>query len=312
MMSESDFILAFSNLTGVGPKSFLRLLKVYSSAQKAWEKSSPEKYKQAGVGEANYKKFEQFKKDFDIAEYLRKLKKTKVEFIPNGDKYYPVSLTKIDSPPIGLYIKGNRKLLVEHPKIAVVGARKITSYGRQVTENLVSQLVSNNFIIVSGMALGVDGIAHKTAIEQKGSTIAVLGCGVDCPYPRENEQLYEQILDSSGLIISEYPLGMPANPGTFPARNRIVAGLSSSVLITEAAEDSGSLITAGLANKQGKTVFAVPAPINSRMSAGTAKLMKQGAVIVTSVNDILENMSVLSGMELAGFVKSVNGKFSIN
>ncbi len=394
-MVEEDYILAFSNSIGVGPKSFLKLLKLYGSAEKAWRQSSPEKFKNAGVGKVFYGKFENFKKEFNIDEYKKKLQKAKVEFIPYGDKFYPESLKSIESSPIGLYVKGNKGLLLncmypspqpsplgggsDHhslsprerarergmPVLAVVGSRKITSYGRQVTENLVIELVANNFIIVSGMALGVDGIAHKSAVEQGGSTIAVLGCGVDCPYPRENEKLYEEILDSGGLVISEYPLGMPANQGTFPARNRIVAGLSSSVLITEAAEDSGSLITAELAIKQGKTVFAVPGPITSQMSRGAIKLLKQGAKLVQTADDIFDElkvkgekgkgksviasaakqslskvelkvyeciqneekgideisretkiktselMSILSGMELSGIVKSFNGKFRV-
>lgn len=291
---ENQFVLAFSNAPGVGPKGFQRLLKIFGSAEKAWNESSPEEYKKAGIGKVNFGRFDQFRREFDINEYLSKLKKAKVAFIPFGDKYYPEILRKIDSPPIGLFARGNKKLLVYNNVIAVVGARKITSYGRQVTENLVSELCSAGFVIASGMALGVDGAAHKSAINNHGATIAVLGCGVDCPYPRENEKLYEEILDSDGLIISEYPLGMPANQGTFPARNRIIAGISSSVLITEAAEDSGSLITASNAASQGKTIFAVPGPITSRMSDGTARLLKQGAILVSSAGDILTSLKIKS------------------
>ncbi len=289
---EGNFALAFSNSSGVGPKSYQRLLKVFGSAENAWNSSSAEKFKEAGVGKVNFAKFEAFKTKFNIANYVEKLRKTKVEFIPYGDKYYPVGLTKIDSPPIGLYVKGDKELLLETQDIGVVGARKITSYGAQVTENLVSELCRAGFVIVSGMAAGVDAAAHKAAIESDGKTIAVLGCGVDCPYPKENERLYEEILDSNNLVISEYPLGMSANPGTFPARNRIVSALSLAVLITEAAEDSGSLITADHALTQGKTVFAVPGPITSQMSRGSLKLLKQGAVLVSSAEDILEKLKV--------------------
>ncbi|HVZ12168.1 MAG TPA: DNA-processing protein DprA [Patescibacteria group bacterium] len=314
-MIERDFILAFSNSVGVGPKGFQKLLKKFGTARDAWENDTLAKYKEVGIGKSNFAKFAEFKKSFDIQNYLGMLNKARVTFIPYGDKYYPESLRKLDSPPIGLYVKGNKELLLScHSElvsesrqnlsswldqdqanssvIAVVGARKITSYGRQVTETLVSQLVSYGFIIVSGMALGVDGVAHQATLDANGSTIAVLGCGVDCPYPRENEKLYENILDKNGLIISEYPLGMPATVGSFPARNRIVSGLSSSVLITEAAEGSGSLITAEFAIKQGKTVFAVPGPITSQMSQGSLKLLKQGAILVSSVDDILSELRI--------------------
>ena len=288
---EGEFSLGFSLAPGVGPKGFQNLLKLFGSAREAWKCSSSD-FKKAGVGKVNFAKFDGFRREFDIREYLRKLKRARVEFIPFGDKYYPERLKKIESPPIGLFTKGNQKLLIGSRIIAVVGTRKITSYGLQVTSTLVGELCSSGFVIVSGMALGVDGIPHKSAIDSRGSTIAVLGCGADCPYPRENEKLYEDILDSNGLIVSEYPLGMPANQGTFPARNRIIAGISMAVLITEAAEDSGSLITAQHAVEQGKKVFAVPGPITSQMSKGTLKLLKQGAVLVSSVDDILTELNI--------------------
>ena len=161
-----------------------------------------------------------------------------------------------------------------------------------MTADIVTDLAKNNMVIVSGMAMGVDAAAHTAAINTKGLTIAVLGCGVDCPYPRENESLYEKIIDSNGLIISEYPLGMPANQGTFPARNRIIAGLSLGVLITEAAVDSGSLITAEYAKKQEKPIFAVPGPITSQVSKGSYKLIKEGAIMVSSGKDIISELGI--------------------
>lgn len=291
---SDEYSLMFSLSNGVGPKGFQGLLREYGSAKNAWEKVSEEKYRTAGIGKVNFEKFENFKKSFNLTVYNSMLEKARVEFIPYGDKYYPVRLSVINSPPIGLFAKGNKKLLREPNIIGVVGARKITNYGHQVTENLVNALQMSNFVIASGMAMGVDAVAHNTTIEQKGKTIAVLGCGVDCAYPRENQSLYEQILDNNGLIISEYPLGMPANAGTFPARNRIIAGISGSVLITEAAEDSGSLITAEEAIKQGKTVFAVPGPIISQTSGGAIKLLKQGAVMVSSADDILAELGIPS------------------
>ena len=300
---EKDFYLSFS-LSPIGPKRFKKLLEIFGSAEKAWKRAEDD-FKKAGVGEKVFAKFDLFRKKLDCKQYLEKLKKTKVEIIAQFEKEYPKKLLELSDAPIVLFAKGNKNLLFAENIIGVVGTRKITSYGKQVTEDLVSSLSSAGFIIASGMALGVDGIAHKTAIDcqvkwqgyplpnlPKGSTIAVLGCGVDCPYPRENQNLYEEILDSGGLIISEYPLGMLANKGTFPARNRIIAGISLAVLVTEAGKDSGSLITASNAASQGRTVFAVPGPITSRMSDGTSKLLKEGAVLVSSAEDILESLNI--------------------
>ncbi len=312
-MNEKISSLAFSLAPGIGPKRYQSLLRIFGSAKIAW-KGSEKKLKAAGVGKVNFAKFDAFRKTFAISEYLEKLRKARVEFIPFGGKYYPESLKKIDNPPIGLFTKGDQKLLLGPQKIAVVGSRKITSYGKEVTENLVSELCSAGFVIVSGMALGVDGLAHKSAIDNQGSTIAVLGCGVDCPYPRENEKLYEDILDSGGLVISEYPLGMSASKGTFPARNRIIAGISMAVLITEAAEDSGSLITAEHAIKQSKKVFAVPGPITSQMSRGTLTLLKHGAVLVSSSDDIINELGVqpLKGVDMKGKVASSGLKLKLS
>lgn len=285
------YYIFFSCSLGFGPKTFLRLLEKFETAENIY-KAPKEKLISAGFKGKSLEKFLESKAEFDFKKYLEKMRMAKVEFIPYGDKYYPSGLKKIDSPPIGLFIKGNRKLLLSKNNICVVGARRITSYGRQVTETLVADLVRNNIVITSGMAMGVDGVAHETAIKNKGLTIAVLGCGVDCPYPKENEKLYEKILDSNGLIVSEYPLGMRANVGTFPARNRIIAALSDGVLITEAAEGSGSLITAEWGLKLNKKVFAVPGPITSKMSKGTLKLLRQGATLVQGWEDIIKELNI--------------------
>lgn len=302
-MNERGYFIFFSNLNGIGPKTFLNLFSHFKSAENIYN-ASEDKLISAGLKGKNLEAFTKAKKEFDIFAYLEKLKKAKVEYIPYGDKFYPESLKKIDSAPIGLYVKGNKKLLLEKNNIAIVGARRITSYGRDVTKQITKELVQNNLVITSGMALGVDGVAHTAVLEEKGFTIAVLGCGVDCPYPRENEKLYENILDNNGLIISEYPLGMSASPGTFPARNRIIAAISLAVLVTEAAEDSGSLITAEYALKFEKKLFAVPGPINSSMSRGALKLLKEGATLVSSGEDIIKELNIKP--------KTKNSKHKIN
>lgn len=288
-MEENSASLGFSLFDGIGPKSFQKLLKNFASPKNAWENLDLKTAKELGIFEKRYVEFEKFRKEFDPDFYLDKLKRAKVTFVSYEDPLYPASLKDLEAPPIGIFTKCNLDLLASRNNIGVVGARKITSYGKSVTESIVSDLVRSNMVIVSGMALGVDATAHKTALENHGLTIAVLGCGVDCATPAENQDLYEKILDSRGLIISEYPLGMPPSKGSFPMRNRIIAALSLGVLITEAAEDSGSLITAEEALKLDRKVFAIPGPITSQMSRGSLKLLKQGAVLVSSGEDILDN-----------------------
>ncbi len=289
---ESNACLLFSLSQGVGPKTFLKLIKHFGSAKKAWEDLDLETSKNLGIGEKIFEKFDASRKSIDLSSYIKKLEQAKVKVVGYTDVLYPQSLKKLDSSPIVLFCKGNLDLLQVTQTIGIVGARKITAYGRDVTEKLTSELVSNNFCIVSGLAFGVDAIAHKTALENKGNTIAVLGCGVDCVTPLENENLYEEILDKNGLIISEYRLGLPPSLGSFPARNRIIAALSLGILVTEAAEDSGSLITADEALKLENPVFAVPGSINSQMSRGTLKLLKHGAHLVTSAQDILSELKI--------------------
>lgn len=280
------YALAFS-VSNLGPKSFQRILNKFEDLNEAWG-ADKNAYEEIEIKEKTYEKFNSFRKSFDFNEYGKKLKKNQVSFIAFTDTDYPKNLKKLENPPIGLYVKGNRKLLTEEFFLAVVGTRKVTEYGRTVTEVLVKDLVQSGACIVSGLALGIDGIAHATAVKNGGVTIAVLACGVDCCLPSEHYGLYQNILKQNGLIISEYPLSQPPNKGTFLARNRIVAALSQGVLVTEAAFDSGSLVTADWGLKLGKKVFAVPGPINSQMVQGSLKLLKQGAKLVTTSSDILE------------------------
>lgn len=203
---------------------------------------------------------------------------------------YPSLLSQISDPPSVLYVKGTLPNW-KTPCIAVVGTRKITSYGHAVTRELTRQLVEGGFTIISGMMVGVDTVAHETALTANGRTIGVLGYGFGVPYfPREQAKVAKQIMDSGGCLLSEYPPWQPPTRYTFPQRNRIVAGLSLGVLVTEAAAKSGSKITARLAAEQGREVFAVPGPIDSIYSEGTKELINLGATLVTSADDIVEQL----------------------
>lgn len=211
----------------------------------------------------------------------------KIKCTKHNSDEYPKKLRDIASSPKQLYSLGNFKEDASF-KLTVVGTRKPTKYGRYVTETLVGELARMGVTIISGLALGVDGLAHQAALDNGGRTIAVLPCGLDKIYPATHRDLAKKILGSHGALVSEYEEGVPPLTHNFPARNRIVSGLSDAVLVIEAAARSGTSITAGFALEQGKTVMAIPGNINNPMSAGTNNLIRTGAFPITSVRDVLD------------------------
>jgi DNA processing protein len=293
-VEEKTYWLGFSVFPGVGPKRFALLLKKFGSAKDMWNASSTDLGNV--IGKELTKKFDNFRSSFSLHSYTKSLSKMSVSFLTLTDKAYPKLLKEIDDPPFILYIKGidhlNDIYHLSGKVVGVVGTRRITSYGTDVTRMITRELVRAGCVIVSGLALGVDAIAHETTIDLGGKTIAVLGCGVDLCYPSSNQHIYNSILASGGLVVSEYPLSMQPSKGSFPSRNRIIAGLSDAVVVTEGDMDSGALITAEEAIKNGRKVFAVPGPITSSLSKGPLKLLQQGAKIVTSGGDILKELNV--------------------
>jgi DNA processing protein len=209
-----------------------------------------------------------------------------------SDKLFPTRLLTISEPPKQLFYLGDLEKALQSPCLAVVGSRKVTPYGRAVTDKLVREAVRQGITVISGLALGVDALAHHAALAEHGTTIAVMPCGLDRIYPTSHHQLAEQILRSGGVLVSEYPAGTEPYKTNFIARNRIVAGLADAVLITEAAIKSGTLHTANFALEQGKTVMAVPGNITSELSGGTNNLIKSGAAPITEVRDILSAMGL--------------------
>jgi len=210
-----------------------------------------------------------------------------MKIIKLGDKEYPEKLLNIYNPPKKLYVLGNETILNEFG-IAIVGSRNCTRYGEQTAKLLAYNLAKNNINVISGMAKGIDSAGHIGCIMGKGKTIAVLGSGFNHIYPKENTYLFKQIINSGGIVITEYEPNTLPNKENFPRRNRIISGLSQGVVVIEATEKSGSLITAEIALDEGKDVFAVPGNINSQLSKGTNELIKDGAKLVTNVLDILE------------------------
>jgi len=219
---------------------------------------------------------------------MREWKKQEIKVLKFKD--FPVGLQRVRPPVKQLFYRGGWEEDLFKKAVAVVGSRRITKYGRMVTEMMVRGLTEAGYTIVSGFMYGVDTQAHKTCLENKGKTVAVLGCGLDCLTPAENDNLYTKVLESGGVMVSEFEPKQEAKLWTFPYRNRIVAGLSQAILVIEAGENSGSLVTARWAFQQKKKVLAVPGMITASLSKGTNWLIRNGAILVTSVNDILEEL----------------------
>ena len=212
---------------------------------------------------------------------------------------YPYQLTTISDPPKQLYYLGDLPAALAKPRLAIVGSRKVSAYGKAVTIQLAREAAAQDIVIVSGLALGVDGLAHQAALEANGITIAVLPSGLSKIYPSTHHQLAKRILESGGVLISEYAGNAPPFKGNFIARNRLISGLSDATLITEATLKSGSLHTANFALDQGRTVMAVPGNITSQLSAGTNNLIKSGAIPVTELRDILSAMNLTQAAKRA-------------
>ena len=220
-----------------------------------------------------------------------KLDQLGAKMITITSEQYPFLLSEISSPPAVLYWMGNWEAL-SHPTIAIVGTRNPTIYGIQVARDLAGELAKENICIVSGMALGIDGVVHKSALENNGKTVAVLGSGIDTLHPRTHERLAKEIIESGGIILSEFPLGTAPLKYNFPIRNRIISGLSTGCVVVEAGQKSGALITARFALEQNREVFAVPGTIYQKNSLGPNNLIKMGARVVTGVNDILDTLNI--------------------
>jgi len=307
-MEERLFWLAFSLFPGIGPGKFGKLLTYFGSAKDAWHASLTD-VRASGVGEMLATSFVRDRDAFSIRGYVQRLKEQHIIFVTLTDPQYPQRLLEIKNAPIVLFVNAKREFDFNAPDkkpIAIVGTRKVTEYGRQVTEMLTRELVEAGCTIISGLALGVDGIAHQATLAASGVTVAVLGCGVDCCYPRENQLIYNRIIESGGAIVSEYGLGVQPNKGSFPSRNRIIAGLSLGVLVTEGASQSGSLITAEDAFANNRPVFAVPGPITSSLSKGPYELIQKGAKLVTNGKEILEGLGI-SRNPTSGKLKQAKG-----
>ncbi|MBI2039817.1 DNA-protecting protein DprA [Candidatus Microgenomates bacterium] len=289
-MNNISYLLALHSIDGLGPIRLKAIIDYFKDPKLAWE-VNPRELLEIGIPKNTTELLVETRKKLEPESYAGLIQRSGIKWMTIYDEEYPKLLKQIYDPPIVLYYKG--EVLPEDEKaIAVVGTRKMTGYGKVVTEQFVKELIGAGLTIVSGLARGVDTKSHQKALEEGGRTIAVLGGGLNKIFPPENSQLAERIISSQGALISEFPPDYPSMPGNFPSRNRIISGLSLAVLVTEAAEDSGSLITARLALEQGRDVFAVPGPVTSSLSKGPIDLIKEGARAVFEPTEVLDELGI--------------------
>ena len=283
-----NYWIWFATIKGLGPVQKKKLLALYGTPEKIYNTPIDEIESSGILKKGISNEIEKSKNVSLINKYEQYIQKSNIQLINITDENYPELLKEIYDPPITLFCKGNIKLL-NQKAFSIVGCRNATSYGNLMSKEIAYKLAKENILIVSGLAKGIDASAHKGALLANGKTIAVLGCGVDIPYPFENIELYKEIIQK-GLVISEYIVGTKPEAGNFPARNRIISGLSKGLLVVEATNKSGSMITVDFALEQGRSVYAIPGNINSKNSSGTNELIKQGAKLVTSYEEILEDI----------------------
>lgn len=294
-MDKIHSYLTFSHFLGIGPMRFQSMVDRFGSPGKAYGADRDDL--REVLDEKLLNKFIEFRKSFDPVRKEQELRAKGINIIIREDDRYPPQLLEISDAPICLYVKGTIDVFDFKNEFffSIVGTRRPSAYGQQITSMFASELVESGAVIVSGLALGVDAVAHQSAINAGGRTIAFLGCGVDLPHPPSNRRLYESIIEKKGLVISEFPPGMLVQKGLFVARNRLISGLSKGTLIIEGLKDSGALITARYAAEQGKEVFAPPIPITSELSQAPNILLRQGAILAMATSDILETFNMKAG-----------------
>jgi DNA processing protein len=297
-MSDIRYSIALSMLPDIGPVGARKLLSVLGTPERIFNSEFDALLAVEGIGINRARNIKEFSSWKDVEKQIKVLEKSEIKAVSFDDTSYPEMLREIEDAPVVVYIKGDIQPQDRYA-IAVVGSRKPTHYGTSVAEKISEELASMGFTIVSGMARGIDALSHTGAIRAGGRTIAVLGSGLDVPYPPENKMLMDKIA-GSGCVMSEFPPGTLPEKENFPRRNRLISGLSLGVLVIEATSDSGSLITARYALEQGREVFAVPGSITAPTSEGTNGLIRSGAMLTRKAEDIVEELAPV----LKGFIKS--------
>jgi DNA processing protein len=286
--ADRDALVALSQVTHIGPVRLGRLRDHFGSLADAW--NAPESALRQVLDERTCRAMMTARQRLSPPEVIESISRAGIEFATVLDDSYPRILREIPGPPPVLYFRGTLPAQDE-PTVAVVGTRRATSYGREATARIVTELATAGVTIISGLAKGIDGFAHRAALEAGGRTIAVLASGVDIIYPPEHRQLSDRILEM-GALVSDYPPGTKPDAPNFPARNRIISGLSLATVVVEAPSRSGALITVGFAADQGRDVYAVPGSILSRSSEGSNRLLREGATPLTSAGELLDDLKL--------------------
>jgi DNA processing protein len=293
-LTERQAFMILNDLPNIGPITLNRLLGEFGRDPCEILAANKRRLESVhGVGPETSTTLLNWRAHFDLAREEERLVQAGATFITGRDESYPKLLKEIHDPPIGLYRKGG--YLFGQPCIAVVGSRRTTLYGQSVAKKLGAQLAQLGFCVVSGLARGIDTAAHEGALSVGGKTAAVLGCGIDIVYPPENLDLYRRITET-GAVISEFPFGRKADKQSFPMRNRVVSGICEGVVVVESDVQGGAMITARFAGEQGRLIFAVPGRIDQPSSAGCHQLIRDGATLLTSVDDILNELNYLDGL----------------
>ena len=289
MLSTYDAALILNAISHWGPIRVSRVCETFScNLAQLFELSDRQLRSVKDIGPSSIKSLRRWDQNFDLEREKQILKKSGTRFLNHEDPKYPERLKNMPDAPIGLYWRGPRD--AQAAEVAIVGSRRTTPYGRHIAEGWAASLSEKGISVVSGLARGIDAQAHRGAIKGPGSTIAVLGSALDRIYPAEHINLFREI-ENSGAVVSEMPFGRPASRTSFPMRNRIVSGMVKLILVVETDEKGGSMITAKFAAEQGKTVAAVPGRTDSPQSSGCHQLIRDGAVLVTSVDEVLEELS---------------------
>jgi len=306
-MDAKAYWIGFNKVRGIGYVRTKKLIEFFGDLGSAWE-ANETNLVEAGLGVKLVREFLDARRSINLEQELEQILSKGIQIFSLEDRGYPQKLLTIEQPPPVIYVKGN---LTESDdcSVAIVGTRNTTAYGRQVAQDLAHFLARHGITVVSGLARGIDSVAHTAAVSEGGRTIAVLGCGVDVVYPPEHRQLSERIIHQGALISDYYP-GTPPDGINFPPRNRIISGLSLATVIVEAGERSGALITAEFAASQGREVFAVPGPIYAPHCKGTNRLIRDGAMPLTDFDELLEALN-LSQVEEYRYAKKILQKDEI-
>lgn len=293
-MNDTKYWVGFTLIPGIGRARFSRLEQYFGELERAWHASAAE-LEMAGLDARTIEAIMAHRPKLSLDAEMEKLERYKITVLTRKDEAYPSRLKEIYDPPPVLYVRGCFAP-EDDWSLAVVGTRRPTYYGREVTEQIVGDLARNRITIVSGLAKGIDATAHRAALDCGGRSIAVFGCGLDIVYPSDHVKLAREVMER-GALVSEFPLGTSPRRENFPRRNRIMSGLSLGVLVVEAGEGSGALITAGLALEQNREVFAVPGSVLSQASRGTNRLIQEGAKLVRGADDIFEELNLTMAVQ---------------